>query len=208
MKRAYSTPWGAVNAWFNRLIAHPKEPWHASLDVYSPKRKLYAEGPMIYSYGDHFPLIRWIPEYKAFTINDDTYSQTTSRHQNVVNQLARQYAPIMGFKAIDSNGFGEAKIFHLIYDRGSSHAWLPELDSDNILAYYNERIRHFAFKAKRARSEWGRTCAVRAAETWIAERNEFIGRFAIPLSQRGVENALQLPEDAQAALVLLKLTEK
>lgn len=205
MKLAYSTPWGAMNAWFNRLMAHPKEPWHPSLDVYSPKRKLYADGNMVYSYGDHFPLIRWIPEYKAFTLNVDSYSQTTSRHKSVVGQLARQYACIMGYKSLDlGGGFGEAKVFHLDY----SKCWLPELHSDNILAYYNERIRHFAFKAKRARSEWGRTCGIRAAESWIKERNEFIARFAIPLSQRGVENALQLPEDAQAALVLLKLTEK
>lgn len=193
-----------MNAWFNRLMAHPKEPWHASLDVYSPKRKLYADGNMVYSYGTHFPLIRWIPEYKAFTLNVDTYSQTTSRHQNVVKQLARQYACIMGYKSLDSGGFGEAKIFHLDY----SNCWLPELHSDKILAYYNEQIRHYAFKAKRARSDWSRKHKLDQAERWIAERNEFIGRFAIPLSQRGVENALQLPEDAQAALVLLKLTEK
>lgn len=193
-----------MNVWFNRLMAHPKEPWHPSLDVYSPKRKLYADGNMVYSYGDHFPLIRWIPEYKAFTINIDTYSQTTSRHQNVVKQLARQYACIMGYKSLDSGWFGEAKIFHLDY----SNCWLPELHSDEILAYYNEQIRHYAFKAKRARSDWSRKHKLDQAERWIAERNEFIGRFAIPLSQRGVENALQLPEDAQAALVLLKLTEK
>lgn len=204
MKLAYSTPWGAVNAWFNRLFENPKEPWHGFLDVYSPKRKLYAEGPMIYSYGDHFPLIRWIPEYKAFTLNVDTYSQTTSRHQSVVGQLARQYAPIMGYKALDLGGFGEAKVFHLDY----SNCWLPELHSDDILAYYNKQITHYAFKAKRARSDWSRKHKLDQAERWIAERNEFIGRFAIPLSQRGVENALQLPEDAQAALVLLKLTEK
>ena len=208
MKLAYSTPWGALNAWFNRLMAHPTEPWHASLDVYSPKRKLYADGPVVYSYGNHFPLIRWIPEYKSFTINIDRYSQTTSRHQNVVKQLARQYACIMGYKAIGSGGFGEAKVFHLSYDRNTNHAWLPEFNSDQILAYYNEQIRHYAFKAKRARSDWSKQHHLRQAEGWIAERNVFIGRFAIPLSQRGVENELQLPEDAQAALVLLKLTEK
>ena len=204
MKLAYSTPWGALNAWFNRLVSHPTKPWHPSLDVYSPKRKLYADGDMVYSYGVHFPLIRWIPEYKAFTVNIDTYSQTTSRHQNVVKQLARQYACIMGYKAIDSGGFGEVKVFHLDY----SNCWLPELHSDEILAYYNEKIRHYAFKATRARYDWSRKHKLDQAERWIAERNEFIGRFAIPLSQRGVENALQLPEDAQAALVLMKLTEK
>jgi hypothetical protein len=203
MKLAYSTPWGATNAWFNRLIENPKEPWHGFLDVYSPKRKLYAKGPTIYSYGNHFPLIRWIPEYKAFTINIDTYSQTTSRHQNVVKQLARQYAPIMRSIA-NSGGFGEVKVFRLDY----SNCWLPELHSDEILAYYNEQIRHFAFKTKRARSDWSRQHNLRQAEGWITERNEFIGRFAIPLSQRGVENALQLPEDVTAALVLMKLMEK
>lgn len=207
MKRAYSTPWGAVNAWFNRLIENPKEPWHGFLNVYSPKRKLYAEGPMIYSYGDHFPLIRWIPEYKAFTLNVDTYSQTTSRHQNVVNQLARQFAPLMGYRLINNN-LVETKIFHLSYDQGSNHAWLPEFDSDNILAYYNERIRHYAFKARRARSEGKRVCAIYAAETWIAERNEFVQVFSSLLAEKGIANPLQLPEDVQAALVLMKLTEK
>ena len=204
MKLAYSTPWLAMNAWFNRLISHPTKPWHPSLDVYSPKRRLWADGDMVYSYGNHFPLIRWIPEYKSFTINIDTYSQTTSRQQSVVRQLVNQYACIMGYKALDTNGFGEAKVFRLDY----SNCWLPELESAEILAYYNEQIRHFVFKAKRARSDWSKQENLRQAEGWITERNEFIGRFAIPLSQRGVENALQLPEDAQAALVLLKLMEK
>lgn len=178
---------------------------HSSLNVYSKGRRLYADNLVVYSYGVHWPLIRWIPEYKAFTINIDTYSQTTSRHQNVVKQLARQYAPIMGYKAIDSGGFGEAKVFHLDYH---NNCWLPEYFSDKILAYYNDKIRHYAFKAKRARSEWSKGHNLRQAEQWIAERNEFIGRFAVPLSLKGVENALQLPEDVQAALVLMKLTEK
>lgn len=208
MKLAYSTPWGAMNAWFNRLMENPKEPWHASLDVYSPKRKLYAEGPMVYSYGNHFPLIRWIPEYKAFTVNIDTYSQTTSRHQNVVKQLARQYSYIMEYKCLDLRGFSGVRIFHLSYNKNTNHAWLPEFNSDQILAYYNEQIRHYAFKAKRARSDWSKQHLLSQAEGWIAERNEFIGRFAIPLSRCGVENALQLPEDVQAALVLMKLMEK
>ena len=104
--------------------------------------------------------------------------------------------------------FNETKIFHLSYGQGSHHTWLPEVDSDKILEYYNDRIRQLAFKAKRARSEWSRSSKMSQAERWIAERNEFIGRFAIPLSECGVENALQLPEDVQAALVLMKLTEK
>lgn len=204
MKLAYSTPWGALNAWFNRLMDYPLG-YHPSLNVYSPKRKLYADNLIVYSYGNHFPLIRWIPEYKSFTINIDRYSQTTSRHQNAVRQLANQYSSAMGYRAMDLDGFGEAKVFHLDY---SNCCWLPEVHSDEILAYYNEQIRHYAFKAKRARSDWSKQHHLRQAEGWIAERNVFIGRFAIPLSQRGVENALQLPEDAQAALVLLKLTEK
>ena len=204
MKLAYSTPRGALNAWLNRLQDYPLG-YHPSLNVYSPKRKVYADNLLVYSYGDHFPLIRWIPEYRAFTINTDTYSNTTSRHQGVAESLTRQYAPIIGE---GMPPFNETKIFHLSYGQGSHHTWLPEVDSDQILAYYNEQIRCYAFKAKRARSEWSRSCNMSQAERWIAERNEFIGRFAIPLSECGVENALQLPEDVQAALVLMKLTEK
>lgn len=204
MIHAYSTPWGAVNAWFNRLMDHPLG-GHSSLNVYSKGRKLYADNLVVYSYGVHWPLIRWIPEYKAFTINIDRYSQTTSRQLSAVQQLARQYSSIMGFKVMGGDDqFGFAKVFHLEY----SHSWLPELHSDDILSYYNAKIRHYAFKAKRARSELSKSINLRLAEQWIAERNEFIGRFAVPLSQKGVENALQLPEDVQAALVLMKLTEK
>ena len=204
MKLAYSTPWLAMNAWLNRLQDYPLG-GHPSLNVYSPKRRVYADNLIVYSYGDHFPLIRWIPEYKTFTINTDTYSNTTSRHQSNAESLIRQYAPIMGERISPVN---ETKIFHLSYGQGSHHTWLPEVDSDKILEYYNDRIRQLAFKAKRARSEWSRSSKMSQAERWIAERNEFIGRFAIPLSECGVENALQLPEDVQAALVLMKLTEK
>lgn len=204
MKLAYSTPWTAMNAWFSRLQDYPLG-YHPSLNVYSRKRKVYADNLIVYSYGNHFPLIRWIPEYRAFTINTDRYSNTTSRHQSNAESLTRQYAPIMGE---GMPPFNETKIFHLSYDRNTNHAWLPEFNSDQILAYYNEQIRCYAFKAKRARSDWSRSSKMGQAERWIAERNEFIGRFAIPLSQCGVENALQLPEDVQAALVLMKLTEK
>lgn len=193
-----------MNAWFNRLQDYPLG-GHPSLNVYSTKRKVYAENLVVYSYGNHFPLIRWIPEYRAFTINIDTYSNTTSRHQSNAESLIRQYAPIMGE---GMPPFNETKIFHLSYDRNTNHAWLPEFNSDQILAYYNEQIRCYAFKAKRARSEWSKSSKMSQAGRWIAERNEFIGRFAIPLSKCGVENALQLPEDVQATLVLMKLTEK
>ena len=205
MKLAYSTPWTAMNAWFSRLQDYPLG-YHPSLNVYSRKRKVYADNLIVYSYGNHFPLIRWIPEYRAFTINTDRYSNTTSRHQSNAESLTRQYRCDKLGEGVSP--FKETKIFHLSYDRNTNHAWLPEFNSDQILAYYNEQIRCYAFKAKRARSDWSRSSKMGQAERWIAERNELIGRFAIPLSQCGVENALQLPEDVQAALVLMKLTEK
>ena len=200
MKLAYSTPWTAMNAWFLRLQDYPLG-GHPSLNVYSTKRKVYADNLLVYSYGDHFPLIRWIPEYRAFTINTDTYSNTTSRHQSNAQSVIREYVQIIG-EGLPP--FDTARVFRLDY----GHSWLPEVQSDKILEYYNDKIRYWAFKGKRARSEWSRSSKMGQAERWIAERNEFIGRFAIPLSQCGVENALQLPEDVQAALVLMKLTEK
>jgi hypothetical protein len=54
----------------------------------------FYEGPVIYSYGHHFPLARAIKgdagETTAFLLNGDTYSMTTSRQQADVRNMTRQ----------------------------------------------------------------------------------------------------------------------
>jgi hypothetical protein len=87
-------------------------------------------------------------------------------------------------------------------------AWLPDISADRVLAYYHERIRKCALKAKRARSDWSRTQGLRFANEWIAERNIFVSRFAKKLAEYGITTTPELPEDVQATLVMLKLTEQ
>lgn len=46
---------------------------------------LYFEGPIAFSYGEHFPLAI-ITGPKAAAVNADKYSSTTSRHQSMIRR--------------------------------------------------------------------------------------------------------------------------
>lgn len=173
-----------------------KDPNSSILNVYSKSRKVYADGHVMYSYGDHYPLIRWIPEYATFTVNQDRYSNTTSRHQEQAGRLVHSYASTMGYRLT---------VLRLSYE---VNAWLPDVLTDKVLVYYHDNIRKCALKAKRARSDWSRTQHLRFANEWIAERNTFVSRFAKPLAEYGITTTPELPEDVQATLVMLKLTEQ
>lgn len=44
---------------------------------------VYCDGKTIYSYGEHFPMARWI-DLNTIVFNKDTYSNSTSKHQGVL----------------------------------------------------------------------------------------------------------------------------
>ena len=50
---------------------------------------LYFDGPIAFSYGEHFPLAV-ITAPKAATVNTDKYSSTTSRHQSMIRRALRE----------------------------------------------------------------------------------------------------------------------
>jgi hypothetical protein len=200
MKFAFNTPREAIEMWLNRIMFNVP-----NLNVYSKGRKVYADGHLMNSYGGHYPLIRWIPEYATLTVNEDTYSNTTSRHQQQARSLAYSYASTMGYRFENSKILQKIAVLRLSY---ADSAWLPDISADRVLAYYHERIRERALKAKRARSDWSRTQGLRFANEWIVERNTFVSRFAKKLAEYGITTTPELPEDVQATLVLLKLTEQ
>jgi hypothetical protein len=205
MKFAYNTPHEAIKAWLDRLMRTASDPGSSILNVYSKSRKVYADGHVMYSYGTHYPLIRWIPEYATFTVNQDRYSNTTSRHQEQARRLVHSYASALGYRFENSKILQKIAVLRLSYE---VNAWLPDVLTDKVLVYYHDNIRKCALKAKRARSYWSRTQHLRFANEWIAERNTFVSRFAKPLAEYGITTTPELPEDVQATLVMLKLTEQ
>ena len=50
---------------------------------------LYYNGPVAFSYGEHFPLAV-ITGPKAATVNSDKYSSSTSRHQSTIRHVLTQ----------------------------------------------------------------------------------------------------------------------
>lgn len=180
---AFPSSQAALHTWISRLRLTPDTP-HPSLSVHSPGRRVFTEDFVAYSYGTHFPLVRWMPEHKAFLLNIDRYSATTSKHQREAGGLAIQYAPYLN-----------AHVFHLSYGRGTS--WLPELHTEDALAHYHDNIRNLLGKARRARLACRKTWMREHAESWITELNQFIRTFKV--------DAPELPEDVTAALVALKL---
>lgn len=185
MTHAFSTPYTAAINWLQRLQCTP-EPLNPALSVRSPGRRFFTEGFVAYSYGTHFPLVRWVPEFKAFLLNIDRYSNTTSKHQRDVGGLVRSFAPTF-----------DAQVFRLSY--GHKVAWLPDTEecSDDTLAYYHNKIRETLDKGKRARLPHRKQWERESAERWVAERNQLVLTFKL--------DAPELPEDVTAALVTLKL---
>ena len=59
---------------------------------------LYYDGPVAFSYGEHFPLAV-ITGPKAATVNADKYSSTTSRHQSTMRHALTQ----AGYTLTDAN---------------------------------------------------------------------------------------------------------
>jgi hypothetical protein len=188
MKLAYPTPHAAMKEWLNRIGDDPAVQRPDYFDVYSPKRRVYASGNVIYSYGSHFPLARWIPEHKLLALNTDRYSVTTSRHQSYMYTMARYAQPSLG-----------CEILRLSYN-AKSEWWLVDMFPEKVVEYYDHRIRHRAGKVQRSRCERSRLWHTRATMEWIAERNIVTRMFA--------PERTELPEDVAAALVIMKLTEQ
>lgn len=184
IKHAFGTPWAAALTWLNRLQCTP-ESLHPSLSVHSPGRRFFAEGFVAYSYGIHFPLVRWVPDFKAFLLNIDRYSNTTSKHQRDVGSLVRSFAPAF-----------DAQVFRV--SNNCKMASLPDVGfAADTLAFYHDTIRETLGKARRARLDCRKSWLGQHAEGWVAERNQFVRTFNL--------EAPELPEDVTAALVTLKL---
>lgn len=189
-------------AWFWRL-RYLGGKSSAVLDVRSKNRRIMAEGHTLYSYGLHFPLVRWIPEFRAFTLNSCKYSRTTSRHFSIAKKIVEAHCKADYF--IESGPYGgKAKMFTLCSNDGN---WLPEKHSSGILGMYDKRIALCADKSRRAKIEyrkiWYSQCALRC----VAERNSYVETFLPLFAEQGIPEHPQLPEDVSAALVLMKLLD-
>ncbi|TCO49663.1 hypothetical protein [Actinocrispum wychmicini] len=109
------------------------ERWVAAM-TYDPDMRLrstsrmYPSGDRIYSYGSHFELgrvIRRAGEVVAFLLNGDTYSPTTSNHQNELRSAVdRSGVPrvIIPYSALQSSGLDLDSIEILDVTRD---AWVP-----------------------------------------------------------------------------------
>jgi len=190
LKLAFPSAEAAIGAWFGRVIGTSQpERFH---EVYSPNRRVFGSGHVLYSYGTHFPLARWIPEQRSFTLNKQRYSNTTSTHQRYVERAA------LGWQHHPTTATKDSYIY--IFRLNFAEGWLPDLESESILAYYEDKIKKYATASRRARCEDNRYHHFNTATNTLAERNLFVSTFGI--------DTTELPEDVTAALVLMKLMEK
>ena len=201
LKLVYPSYQAVIKRWLDRIQRAPNVE-SASLNVRSSNRRVFAEGFVIYSYGTHFPLARWIPKRKCFILNVDKHSPSTSRHQAHVRHWVNLYVDCIGFKAFgvesSQHGIRPADVFDGSYN---DNAWLPEFDSLKCIERYHNKLRELSNKAKRSRKY--REFYYKDAMNTITQRNRFIEVFQDVLERREI----QLPEDVEASLVLLKLTE-
>lgn len=76
-----------VKTWFERISIHKNNHCAPSLRVYSARNRIYSDGFNLYSYGTHFPMVRWFPEQEVFLTNcSQSYSMSTCKHQSYVRR--------------------------------------------------------------------------------------------------------------------------
>jgi hypothetical protein len=142
----------AVEAWFDRV---PKcGPTDPSLDVSGSN--LMAYGYTLYSYGTHFPMVRWFPEQKVFLTNCyGRVSSSTNRHQSYV----RRHAP-------------DSRI-----EVGGMIKTNPISEPTKFLDYWNGCARVALDNAHRARKFT--QMYIEQAERLFHDRNRFIQAFKL-----------------------------
>lgn len=100
----------------------------------------FYEGPVIYSYGHHFPLARAIKgaagETAAFLLNGDTHSVTTSRQQSDVREMTRATGiptVIIPFTVLDQAGIDHStvRILDVTADRWEETTHTSEVELPN-----------------------------------------------------------------------------
>ncbi len=180
MKLRFDSAHNAIMAWISRLQNYQNTPHH-SLSVYSTNRRVWADGFTVYSYGTHFPMVRWLPEHKTFLLNITRWSNTTTNHQQEAGGIVNSWAPHF-----------PATVFRL--DHKCMTSWPCPAEA---LAYYDDMIRTALAKGKRARLQCRKQWQRESAERWLVERNHFALVFKL--------QAPELPGDVTAALVTLKL---
>lgn len=96
-----------ITSWLDRLLqgSDRKQRW---------ARRVFAEGDVVYSYGNHFELIRCLRDRKGqpagFLLNGDNYSVSTSRHQNIARNSVDRAVGQRGRVIIPYSALGSAGI--------------------------------------------------------------------------------------------------
>lgn len=120
-----------VHEWVARAPITPAA--DPSLRLYSRGNRVMSDGHTLYSYGKHFPLVRWCPNQKLFLTNSDRHSNSTSKHQGFVRRH-------MGANSLEV---------------GSAIAYSPEGNPATYMDRWNKLIQEITGKASRARSRKG-----------------------------------------------------
>lgn len=175
MKLVFSSHSNAINAWYERVLKSDTPSYE--LNVRSGN--IYARGQVLYSYGDHFPLVRYIPEHGVFLENCDRYSTSTSKHQSYTRRLRphlfTSFSVPTPLVTLD-----------------------PVKDHADFLQYFETRMRDALGEAKRSR-KYKEYHNSRAA-TFLQEREAFCRTF-LPDNH----DIPALPVDVTAALVTMRL---
>jgi hypothetical protein len=182
MKLVFNSHSKVVQAWYDRVVSSDDPHNDHRLRVRSGN--IYAEGTLIYSYGPHFPLARYIPEQRVFLLNSDDYSTSTSKHKSyirrhgpstTITQPARFWFPTFLIKAD------------------------PLKQPSEYLQYFETRMRQFLESHKKARAPHMKQLHLDLAEGNLSDRERFRQTFNLG------DEVPALPEDITSALVALRL---
>jgi len=135
-----------VKVWFDRISPNADDP---SLDVYSANNRIMARGHTLYSYGTHFPLVRWLPEHKWFLSNtSERRSSSTSKHQSYV----RRHIPAQHIEVgcmIDRDPVTQAASFFELFDLRIRRCLEKARRARSYKRYWHDRAEyHLGIRAK------------------------------------------------------------
>ena len=147
---------------------------HSAQSEARGRGNIFFRGDIIYSYGTHFPIARHVigrdGTSRAILFTTRDYSVTTSGHKSRVRRALPTDRPV----------------FYVPNPADT------DPDCEESWRSYQERIRHYASKAARARSN--RPWYLRQLESTVSEANQFREFFGLSYA------ALSVPRDIKQAL--------
>lgn len=161
----------------------------------SHSRSIFFDGPVIYSYGKHFPMARLIPGTDIVLFTTESYSATTAQHKCLIGRAISHKTVINVPNVVMSN-------YHPETEKATKY------HTDNLTAIHKDAVslRNKATRARTYADHYLRalTERIKDAETYFNTFKKDMDKATARKWRRKLTKGIATPEEAQALNEKLK----